>query len=80
MLLYVVIDLVFTSTEDFPKHKKNSFVNSRINEKINLITGLNGCRRLDPEGKKEEFEYLQVLPNYLMQRLFIVLFKLCDQT
>jgi len=32
----------------------------RINEKINLITGLNGCRRLDAEGKKEEFEYLQI--------------------
>ncbi len=63
LLLYFVINLVFTSRKKFPKHIKKHFVNSRINEKINLITGLNGCRRLDAEGKKEEFEYLQVLPN-----------------
>jgi len=32
----------------------------RVNEKINVVSGLNGCLRLDPDGKKEEFEYLQM--------------------
>lgn len=32
----------------------------KINARINLITGLNGALALDEEGKKEEFEYLQV--------------------
>ncbi|XP_023349037.1 prolyl 4-hydroxylase subunit alpha-1 [Eurytemora carolleeae] len=32
----------------------------RINRRINLLTGLSGSVVLDPEGKKEEFEYLQI--------------------
>jgi len=32
----------------------------RVNRKINLMTGLSGTKVLDPEGRKEQFEYLQL--------------------
>ena len=32
----------------------------RLNHRINWITGLTTSAMLDPEGRKEEFEYLQV--------------------